>query len=75
MAEPKLYNIICVGDSRLARMQHLLNDNWRNIKITCYVFPGASLGQIAYKLRLLLEQVSPTYYDYVAVLAGICDLT
>lgn len=75
MAEPRLYRIICVGDSRLARIQTLLNDNMRNMRFMCYVFPGASLGQIAYQLRLLLEQVSPTHYDYIAVIAGICDLT
>lgn len=75
MAEQRNFHILCVGDSRLAHMQTPLNNNMRNFKFSCYVFSGATLGQIAYQLRLLLDQVSPSYYDYIVVFAGICDLT
>lgn len=75
MTESRIYHILCVGDSRLARIQPLLNNNLRNLQFTCHVFSGASLGHIAYQLRLLLDQTTSGYYDYIAVIAGICDLT
>lgn len=75
MTEPRIYCFLCVGNSHLARIQPLLNNNLRNLQFNCHVFSGASLGQIAYQVRLLLEQVCPTYYDFIAVFAGICDLT
>lgn len=75
MAEPRVYHILCVGDSRLARMQPLLNENMRNIKFSCYVFPGASLGRVAYELRLILDKTHANHFDYIAVIAGICDIT
>lgn len=41
----------------------------------CYNFPGATLGHLAYHLRLLLtHSVAPTY-DAIVVVGGICDIS
>lgn len=45
------------------------------MKFSCYVFPGATMGYLAYQLRLILSQCGDNYYNYVVVVAGICDLT
>lgn len=75
MAEGRMYRILCIGDSRLRSLQHRLNDNQRNMRFSCYVFPGASMGYLAYQLRLILAQCDTYYYDYIILVAGICDIT
>lgn len=69
------YRVLCLGDSRLNHMQLLLNDNHRKISFSCFVFPGATLGRLAYETRIILCFVEENYYDYIFVLGGICDLT
>lgn len=69
------YRILCVGDSRLSHLQLALNDNCRNIKFVCFVFPGATLGRLAYELRKIMFFTSEGYYKYILVVGGICDLT
>lgn len=71
----RTYRILCVGDSRLAHIQSMLNDNYRDISFACFVFPGATLGRLAYETRLIMSFVDEHYYDYIAVIGGICDLT
>lgn len=75
MTECKTYRFLCIGDSRLRFIQYWLNNNQRNMKFSCYVFPGATLGYLAYQLRLILEQSKGPYYDYIVVIAGLCDIT
>lgn len=69
------FRILCVGDSRLAHLQNLLNNNHRNLTFFCFVFPGATLGRLAYELRIILSLTKDKYYDYIAIFGGICDLT
>lgn len=33
------------------------------------------MGYLAYQLRLILEQSDANYYDYIVLVAGICDIT
>lgn len=75
MSQSTCYRILCIGDSRLRYLQYHLNENLRNIKFVCYVFPGATLGHLLYHLRLILTDCSSTYYDYIMVAGGICDIT
>lgn len=74
MAQQNLIHILCVGDSRLRHLQTYLNDNQRDLRFSCHIFPGATLGFLAYQLRLLL-QMSNVTYEYIIVMGGICDLT
>lgn len=69
------FRVICVGDSRLRHIQLLLNNNHRNIQFVCFVFPGATLGRLAYETRIILSYAVEDYYDYIAIAGGICDLT
>lgn len=71
----RIYRILCVGDSGLSHLQTMLNDNCRNISFSCFVYPGATLGRLAYETRIILSFVADNYYDYVAIIGGICDLT
>lgn len=75
MADNRVFRILCIGDSRLAHLQYGLNINLRALKFNCYVFPGATMGYLAYQLRLILAQSDSNYYDFVVVVAGICDIT
>lgn len=69
------FRVLCVGDSRLSHIQLLLNNNQRNISFVCFVFSGATLGRLAYETRIILSYTKEGYYDYIAILGGICDLT
>lgn len=75
MADCRVYRFLCIGDSRLRFLQYSLNNNQRNMKFNCYVFPGATLGFLAYQLRLILTQSDNQHYDYIVVVAGLCDIT
>lgn len=69
------YHVLCVGDSRLRHIQALLNNNHRDISYYCFVYPGATLGKLAYELRTILSLVGDSYYDIIVIVGGICDLT
>lgn len=71
----RAFRVLCVGDSRLRHIQLLLNGNCRDIQYCCFVFPGATLGKLAYELRIILSFVDNHYYDLVLIVGGICDLT
>lgn len=69
------FRVLCIGDSRLRHIQILLNDNHRDIRYYCFVYQGATLGKLAYELRVILSLVDDSYYDLVVIVGGICDLT
>lgn len=75
MTDCRVYHILCIGDSRLRYLQYGLNNNQRDMKFFCHVFPGATLGYLAYQLRLILAQCEDQSYDYIVVAAGLCDIT
>lgn len=75
MSDQRVFRILCIGDSRLNYLQTWLNNNLRAMRFSCYVFAGATLGYLAYQLRLILSQCGNNYYKLVVVVAGICDLT
>lgn len=71
----RIIHIICVGDSRLRHLQPLLNDNKRDIVFHCYVYPGATLGHLLFHMRTLLQCSRSSYYNFVLIMGGICDIT
>lgn len=71
----KMVRVLCVGDSRLGHLQALLNNNRRDISFSCFVYPGATLGRLAYETRIIMSHVAQDHYDYIVILGGICDLT
>lgn len=75
MAQYRPICVLCIGDSRLRYLQPLLNDNMRNILFNCHVFSGATLGHLLFHMRVLLQYASASYYDYIIVMGGICDIT
>lgn len=75
MTDCRVYRILCIGDSRLRYLQYELNNNQRAMKFSCYVFPGATMGYLAYQLCLILAQCGAQSYDYIVIAAGICDIT
>lgn len=75
MAQVKLTRILCIGDSRLRHLQALLNDNKRDILFSCYIYPGATLGHLLFHMRKLLQSTRSSYYDYILIMGGICDIT
>lgn len=75
MAQVKHFRIMCIGDSRLRHLQPELNTNLRNLHFVCYVFPGATLGHLSYHARQILMNYTPTYFDIILLLGGICDIT
>lgn len=70
-----MFRVLCIGDSRLRHIQPILNDNHRGINYYCFVYPGATLGRLAYELRIILSLVNESHYDLIVVVGGVCDLT
>lgn len=75
MAQSRLTRIMCIGDSRLRHLSPLLNDNHRNIRFYCHVYSGATLAHLLFHMRTLLHYAGSSYYDYIVVMGGICDIT